>query len=257
MAERIKPAAAVGFARGADAYSRARPGYPASVADRLADCLEPIVDLAAGTGKLTDALVEVGRAPIVVEPVDAMLASLLQRHRLPAIRALAEQLPFRSSAAGAIVVGQAFHWFECDRALEEALRVLIPGGVLALVFNERDESVPWVARFTEICVRHGGGRPYTPHDERSWPDLLSAAGFVDVEELHVDNPVETDAAGLVDRAASTSYVSALAAEPRAEALDEVRTLATTHPALVGRDRFVFPHSTQLVLGHCPTGSAQR
>lgn len=143
---------ATSFSAVADAYERARPEYPDDAVRWLSG--EPprdVVDLAAGTGKLTRVLVRLGHRVTAVEPLPEMLAVL--RTVVPGARPLegsAEAIPLRDGSAEAVLVAQAFHWFDQPAALREIARVLRPGGLLGLVWNERDESVGWVARLSEL-----------------------------------------------------------------------------------------------------------
>lgn len=151
--ERIRHGSSFGTA--AAAYAEHRPGY-AEAAVRWA--LEPVadrspvrvLDLGAGTGKLTETLVRLGAEVTAVEPDPAMLAQL--RRILPGVRALpgaAEDIPLPDGAADAVVAGQAAHWFDMSRALPEIVRVLAPGGVVAGLWNVDDDRVDWVAGLHE------------------------------------------------------------------------------------------------------------
>ncbi|TML75323.1 MAG: class I SAM-dependent methyltransferase [Actinobacteria bacterium] len=119
----VHRSAAIGFDRAADVYERARPGYPDAAVDWLIDHLHAdglVVDLAAGTGKMTRALVARGLDVVAVEPVERMRRRLSEA--LPGARALdgtAEAMPFEDGDAAAVVVAQAFHWFRHAEALEE------------------------------------------------------------------------------------------------------------------------------------------
>ena len=255
----VRDAAARGFQRGADDYEAARPGYPPEVVALLVDGLglgpgRRVLDLAAGTGKLTRLLVPSGAEVVAVEPVAAMRSELAER--VPGAEVLegtAEALPLPDASVDAAVVAQAFHWFDAPVALAELHRCLRPGGGLALVWNVRDESVDWVRRFGELLVEAAAGDPASaefratgkPYDEGvDWAELLAATGGWSPVERSVvrwEQPVDPEL--LVRRAASTSFVSALPDAARAAALDRVRDLAATHPQLAGRPRFGFPHET--------------
>lgn len=158
----VHPRAEVGFGRAADAYERARPDYPAEAVDWLCDrlALRPgrtVVDLAAGTGKLTRLLVASGARVIAVEPVAGMRNALARA--VPAVEILdgtAEAMPLPDGSADAITVAQAFHWFSTADALSEIHRVLAPGGALALVWNRRDLDDPLAVALDEMVGRHRG-----------------------------------------------------------------------------------------------------
>ena len=148
----IHDTAARGFPLATQAYEQGRPTYPSAAAARLERELDlrsgrVVLDLAAGTGKLTALLVGTRATVIAVEPVAEMRAAL--ERALPSVTAYpgtAEAIPLDDSSVDAVTVGQAFHWFRGDEALAEIHRVLRPGGGLGIVFNSRDTTVPWVSR---------------------------------------------------------------------------------------------------------------
>ena len=235
----VHRAAAVGFERGAQAYERSRPSYPEPAVELVADVLgagpgRSVLDLAAGTGKFTRLLIPTGAAVVAVEPVAAMRAELHQS--LPAVTVLdgtAEAIPLDDGSVDGAVAAQAFHWFDAPAALAEIHRVLRPEGRLALVWNVRDASVDWVRRFEEVMVAAAGNKPYEPSVD--WAAVVAAAGgFGPLHHERFTYGQDISAELLVERAASTSYVSALDDRARRDCLDEVAELARTHPDLAGR-----------------------
>lgn len=246
----IDEAAAVGFGRGADDYVAARPSYPSAVFDLLADELglgpeTDVLDLAAGTGKLTEDLVARGARVVAVEPVAAMRERLVAL--LPDIDArdgTAEALPLDDASVDLVTVGQAFHWFDAPTALAEIRRVLRPGGGLAMIWNVRDETVDWVRELGEIKDEVDGGPPYRHHRDADWEGLVDADGGYDAyTEDWFPNWQDASVEIVVGRTASTSWISALPDDRREAVLDDVRALLARHPATRGRDRFWFPHDT--------------
>ena len=157
------------FAEVAGAYERGRPGYPDEAARWLAGGeRRDVVDLGAGTGKLTQALVARGHRVTAVEPLDEMRREL--EATLPGIQALAgraEAIPLPDASTDVITCAQAFHWFDHTAAMSEIARVLRPGGHLALVWNSRDDRDPWMARLSEIIGNEtvGADDVYAPIDE--------------------------------------------------------------------------------------------
>jgi SAM-dependent methyltransferase len=149
----------------ADAYDRARPSYPQeAVAWLLAGARRSgtddaetspgqleVLELGAGTGKLTEQLVAQGCTVTATDPSEAMLSRLAVR--VPQARVLggtAEHPPVAARCADMVVAAQAFHWFDTERTLQAVARVLRPGGRLAVVWNSRDERIPWVKRLGRI-----------------------------------------------------------------------------------------------------------
>jgi SAM-dependent methyltransferase len=143
---------ALSFAGVAEAYDRARPSYPPEAAVWLIGAQKSgVLELGAGTGKLTELLVAAGHDVIATDPLPEMLGRL--RDRVPGARvavAGAERIPIASRSVDVVVCAQSFHWFDHHAALPEIARVLRPGGVLALVWNARDEAIPWVRKLGAI-----------------------------------------------------------------------------------------------------------
>ena len=146
------------FGSTASEYARHRPTYaPAAIEWALGEPGLRVLDLGAGTGKLTEGLVEFGAEVTAVDPDEAMLAELITR--FPDVSALvgsAERIPLPDSSVDAVVAGQAMHWFDLDEAMPEIARVLRPGGVLAPFWNVVDDRVDWVAGFARVTEELSG-----------------------------------------------------------------------------------------------------
>jgi SAM-dependent methyltransferase len=218
--------AARGFDRAADAYDRVRPDYPPAAVDWLARTLglragRFVLDLAAGTGKLTALLVATGARVIAVEPSVEMLARLRRRTcRVAAVNGTAEDIPLEDGCVDAVTVAQAFHWFANDAALAEIHRVLRPGGALALVWNRRDLSAPAHAALEELMARKVGDTPR--HRDGDWSRAVERSPlFEPLDATELPNVQALAPGGLVERAASTSFIAALPEPERRELLDEV------------------------------------
>ena len=245
----IHPAAAQGFSTQADAYARGRPDYPAELGDWLRDLLllgpgRTVVDLGAGTGKFTRLLLSSGASVIAVEPVDAMRARFSST--LPQVRALsgsAESMPLADASVDAVVCAQAFHWFANAPAMREIRRVLKPGGRLGLIWNVRDESVPWVAALTDIMTPYEGDAPRFSSGE--WKKLFPAEGFgpLDLTRFrytHTGPPEQV----IVDRVMSVSFIAALPELEQDAVRARLHHVMATDPALRGRDEVSSPYSTE-------------
>jgi ubiquinone/menaquinone biosynthesis C-methylase UbiE len=246
----IHHSAARGFDRAADTYERGRPGYPEAAVAWLLEALgigagSQVVDLAAGTGKLTRQLLPSGAELTAVEPVAAMRARLAAA--LPGLRVeagTAEAMPLPGASATAVVVGQGFHWFDGDRALAEIHRVLRPGGGLGLIWNVRDESVPWVAELTRIIEPYRGDAPR--YLAGRWRQAFEATSlFEPLRERGFRHVQEADRAVVRDRIASVSFVASLSDDVLAGVLAQVDELLDSHPALRGRAGVTLPYRTDV------------
>jgi SAM-dependent methyltransferase len=219
----VHRAAAVGFARSAQAYERGRPSYPDAAVDRLVAALlgTEVIDLAAGTGKLTRALVARGLDVTAVEPVAEMRAAIAPPARV--LDGTAEAIPLPDASADAVTVAQAFHWFDGERALAEIHRVLRPGGVLALIWNGRNMEDEIHACITALLEPHRGSAP--AHRDEHWRQALAASPhFGPLREETFANEQVVDADGLADRVGSISFVASMAQPARAALLADVRAL---------------------------------
>jgi len=231
---------ALAFDRAVDVYEEARPEYPAEAAAWLAERLElqpgrTVLDLAAGTGKLTRRLVSTGARVVAVEPLPAMRARLIEL--VPdavVLEGAAERIPLADGSVDAVTVGQAFHWFRLGEALPELHRVLRPGGALALVWNLREGPLDDV--LAEILRPLRGETP--AHADLRWRDQLEASAlFGPIEERDFRWEEDYEPELLVKRALSVSFVAALPAEQRDEVAARVRGALSTLPRPV-RSRFV-------------------
>jgi SAM-dependent methyltransferase len=245
-ARSVHPLATRGFGLAADAYRRRRPNYPQAAVDWLVDALglrpgRTVVEVGAGTGKFTSQLVATGARIVAIEPVAEMRALFLQTvPGVEMIDAVAEALPMAAGSADAIVAAQAFHWFDTTPALAEFHRVLRPDGRLGLIWNIRDTEVDWVAALEAILDDYAATAPY--HDD--WRTRLEDdPGFGPLTSAEFAHGQPLDRAGLVDRIASISFIAVLDDATRAVALDRVRQLADSHPAIAGRPVFELPYRT--------------
>ena len=220
-----------------DSYDRGRPTYPRDAAAWLTgDQPLSVLELGAGTGKLTEQLVALGHDVHATDPDAAMLARLQQR--LPEVRtsqSSAEEIPAGDRSYDVVVSAQAFHWFDLDRALPEIARVLTTGGRLSLVWNQRDERVPWVRRLgaiigTQDQLREPGAA------------LGSSKLFDEVEETEFRFRQQIDKVSIKDLVLSRSNIATLPAEEREAKLVEVAAFYEEYGR--GMDGMQLPYSTR-------------
>ncbi len=233
-------ARALSFDAVAAAYHRARPGYPDEAARWLLGApAGPVLELGAGTGKLTGALRAAGGTVLASDPLASMLAHLRRDlPGVPTVVAAAESIPLRTGSVDLVVSGQAFHWFDLDRALPEIARVLAPGGRLALTWNLRDERVPWVRRLGRLL---NVGAPEQSNGPTE--DLLASQlfGFVRQETFRFWQPLGR--ATLRDLALSRSNLAVMEPGRREELLAQVDALYDDYGR--GPDGMLMPYLT-----HC-------
>lgn len=166
---------------------------------------------------------------------------------LPEAEALAgsaEQIPLPDGSVDAVTVGQAFHWFDGDASLAEIHRVLRPSGRLGLIWNARDEAVPWVARLTAIMEAHRRGTP--GYRAGGWrPAFERTTLFTPLEraEFRLEHELTPD--GVVARVASVSFIAALSDAAREDVLGQVRKLLAEDPETRGRATVVLPYRTDV------------
>jgi SAM-dependent methyltransferase len=228
--------AARGFAQSAEAYELGRPGYPAAALEPLALSPELVVlDLAAGTGKLTRPLAASGAIVIAVEPVAEMRAELPDSVR--ALDGTAEEVPLEDASVDLVTVAQAFHWFDGDAALDEIHRVLRPGGRLALVWNRRVEDAEVNVAIDELLSPHRSGTP--THANDAWRAAFERTTlFGPLDEHLVANEQVLDEDGLAARICSISFIACL---PQ---LERVRVLVRARE-LVSDGRVTIPYRTEV------------
>jgi SAM-dependent methyltransferase len=224
------------FGLQADLYDRVRPGYPPAALDAiLAAGARRVADIGAGTGKLTRALAARGLTVIAVEPDEAMRSVLAARVPVADVRAgAAEALPLADGEVDAVAFAQSWHWVDAQTAAREAARVLVPGGLLAMLWNLPDDRVPWVGQLDEMTGARAG---VSRHPEQA-PALegFGPARRVDVAWQQTLRPED-----LVDLTRTWSSVITLGPAERERMVDAVRDLVATDAALAGRDEIAYPY----------------
>jgi SAM-dependent methyltransferase len=225
------------FGAVAGAYAEHRPGYPAAA---VRWCVAPVgrdigslrvLDLGAGTGKLTALLADLGADVTAVEPDPAMLEEL--RRGLPSARALAgsaERIPLPDASVDAVLCGQSMHWFDLSTAVPEIARVLVPGGILAGLWNSDDDRVPWVAGLQDVA--EGAASPSLSR-RRAEAASLGAGQFGDAfapaERAEFPNSQSVTARTLVELIGTHSMILVMSEEERDRILAKVKAYLASRP----------------------------
>lgn len=241
----LHPLAAAGFADVADVYERGRPEYAPGVLELLAREIgvgrgRIVLDLGAGTGKLTRPLLAAGASVVAVEPQPAM------RVRLPAaatvLDAAAEALTLGDASVDAAVAGDSWHWFDSERAAAELARVLRPGGGVALLWQRASENSdrPWMAELGALLFELRGDHPGLGGAGRE--PLDGRSPFAALVQHSVPFVHETDRAGVLAWVGSMSFVASLPDERRAQVLARVAPLVPDGPVDI-------EHETQVWVTH--------
>jgi SAM-dependent methyltransferase len=236
-----------GFGSEAAVYERSRPSYPPAAVAWLVDALgvaprTRVIDLAAGTGKLTRLLVPTRAEVVAVEPVEGMRRVLAEVvPEVPIVAGAAEALSFRAGTLDAVTVAQALHWFDPEVAFAELARVLRPGGRVGVIWNARDRSVDWVDQAWAIMDRVEKRAPWRDHENWNESALGDRPGFGSMHEATFHHEQTFTPEGVVERVQGVSHVATLPPPARAAVLDEVRELLATHAATRGRNELIIPY----------------
>lgn len=230
---------AASFDRAAEVYEKARPEYPAEAIDWLVPAdAKTVLDLGAGTGKLTRALASRGLEVFAVDPSPKMLDQL--REAVPGATVsvgTAEDIPLADASVDAILVGQAWHWVDQEAALPSVARVLRPGGTLGLIWNLRDDRVPWIERLTTV-MHPAEGEIFmeTGRIDRGAFGELESANFEWSQDFTRDE--------LLDLVRSRSYFITADEAEQASILRGVNELLDTDPDVGGRSSWSMPYVTR-------------
>jgi ubiquinone/menaquinone biosynthesis C-methylase UbiE len=246
--------AARGFEAAAKAYVEGRPEYPPEIETWLTHDLglsagKSALDLAAGTGKFSPRLMATEATVTAVEPVQAMLDELIRRYpEMDAKRGTAQNIPLEDASMDAVLSAQAFHWFANAEALREIHRVLKPGGSLGLVWNVRDESVPWVAALSRIMKPFEGDAPR--YHSQQWRRVFPAEGFSPLIEkrfvnFHTGPPEKV----IIERILSVSFMAALQPVAKEQVKAQLREVIASYPELTGKAQVTFPYETLACVCH--------
>jgi SAM-dependent methyltransferase len=226
------------FGSVAAGYAAHRPDYPAeAVAFLVGERRRRVLDLGAGTGLLTGVLLAAGHEVVAVDPAEPMLAELAARYpQVTTHVGEAEAVPLPD---GSVVAGQAAHWFDPEPAAVELRRVLRPGGIVGLVWNTRDEEVPWVAALGRALADEARGH----EADQAVVDAFTRALGARVEHHRSGVVQRLTPEQVVAGIATRSYVATMDDARRDAFLGEVRAVLDTHPDTLGRDVLELPYRT--------------
>lgn len=240
MDERTRVELGATFDRAADLYDRVRPGFAEEALEWVLPAgTRRVLDLGAGTGKLTESLAARGLDVVAIDPSPNMLARL--QAKLPDVDArlaTSEATGLPDADVDAIVVGSAFHWFARPEAEREMARVLRPGGVVGLLWNLRDPASPTVQAFHQAQAHETETVVWEHADVTLDPRWFGPTQYRQFPHAQTLRPEQ-----LVELVESRSYVIAMAEPQRSQLLDQVRLFVATSPALAGRETFDLPYLT--------------
>lgn len=242
------------FGAVAGVYARHRPGYPL---DAVRWCVAPlareiaglrVLDLGAGTGKLTAQLAGLGALVTAVDPDEAMLGEL--RRRLPSARVLpgrAEAIPLPDATVDAVLCGQSLHWFTLSGALPEIARVLVPGGTLGALWNSDDDRVAWVAGLQEAAEGAAAPSLSRRRVEAAGFETGQFAGalFAPVERAEFPNAQVLTADALVELVGTHSKLLIKEPDDRARVLAKIRSYLASRPE-TAEGEFELPLVTSVI-----------
>jgi SAM-dependent methyltransferase len=229
------------FGAQATAYERARPEYPEEAARWLVpEDARFVVEVGAGTGKLTRALAALGLRVLAVEP-DARMLSVLRERGLEGVEGSAESIPVADEEADGVVAGSSLHWFELEQALAEFRRVLRPGGRLGFGWNHRDVRHPAIAAMSEAIYATRPSQQTAGWMLRDWVSAVTEAGlFRDVEHALFEHVHELPREALGDHLLSYSGLAALPDPERRRVFAEVGEILDADPSVSDGERLRLP-----------------
>ncbi|MFI1915545.1 class I SAM-dependent methyltransferase [Nocardia sp. NPDC020380] len=234
------------FGTVAASYAEHRPDYPEA---GIRWALEParpagdspeVLDLGAGTGKLTDGLLALGARVHAVEPDADMRAEFTRLHPdIPIAGGTAESIPLPDNSVDVVVAGQAFHWFDTDRAFPEIARVLRPGGVLAAFWNRDDHSVEWVAGLNQL------GRTHVSFQRRANSELPASPLFHPFEQADFPHSQRRTVDSLTATIGTQSHTLVVEPEERVRILAAITDYLRSRPE-TAEGEFDLPISTLVI-----------
>lgn len=246
----IHPAAQHGFSQSADVYQHARPDYPQAIVEWMQHDLalgaqSQLADLGSGTGKLIPFLQQVSQKITAIEPISEMLQQL--QNRFPAVATKqtdSQNLSFPSEYFDALFCAQSFHWFADSASLDEIYQVLKPHGILGLIWNQRDTTVPWVKAIADLLAPLEGDTPR--YHKGDWQQVLDNhhEQFALVsQQTFAFAHVGTVEQVVIQRILSTSFIAASSVADKAIMRQSLEKLMKNQLGLNPSDEIAFPYVT--------------
>jgi SAM-dependent methyltransferase len=242
------------FSSRVESYVKYRPGYPAEIIDFLASDYgltsdSVIADIGSGTGKLSEIFLRNGNRVMAVEPNEPMRTAaehLLSSYPgFVSIDASAESTTLKAASVDFVTAGQAFHWFDQSKAKPEFLRILKPGGVVVIIWNERRlDANPFLGDYERLLLKYGTDYKEVRHENTS-AEIANFFAPNDFQIRNFDNFQELDFEGLKGRLASTSYVPEPGTPAFLDMLEDLSTLFSRHAV---NDKVVIEYNTGVYLG---------
>lgn len=249
MTQSLHPAAQKGFSSAAELYQQVRPNYPSEIINWLIDELKLqskaiVVDLGAGTGKFLPYLQHVTQHIIAVEPVAEMLMQLqLQYPDVKTLHNKSDQIDLAAQSVDAVLCAQSFHWFANIDTLNEIDQILKPEGHLGLVWNQRDESVPWVKALADLIAPFEGDTPRFYNEQ--WKQVFEHQFLFEFVSLQLFSQIQTGTVENVvsKRLLSTSFIAAMPPTQQQHLKQQFEQIVFEHTGKHAHDVIDFPYIT--------------
>ncbi|KAI9015767.1 S-adenosyl-L-methionine-dependent methyltransferase [Phycomyces nitens] len=249
----VHKTAANGFKPAAGSYAKTRPHYPKALIDQVLKIVprgSNVVDLAAGTGIMTQSLVDAGYKVTPVEPVSDMREQLEKQVGIPALEGTSWKIPVKDESQDMVMVAQAFHWFDDIETLREIHRVVKPGGIFALTWNmESKERSEWVADIRKIYEAYDEAAPQ--YRKGRWRKVFETEEAkklfeLPLHELTFSNDFNVPTNHVFERVLTKSYIAILSDEEKAKLRQDIQAKLIPEKGFVPKDgKILYPHDTDL------------
>ena len=234
--------AIAGYAKCVGEFVAGRPEYPSDILRDL-PAADTIIELGAGTGKFTDLLAQTGKHIIAVEPIPEMAARIQRGENISVAIGKAEDIPATDQAAGLVCCATSFHWFDYAKATSEILRVLVPNGTLALIWNVMETRTPWVAQFSRLLDSYAGDSPRQARGK--WRVIFNDPRFQHQATRSYPFSQSMPVSGIFDRALSASFIAMLPLDEQQIVRTKVARIVENEPSLRSTVPIQFPYVTQV------------